>query len=274
MEIGVVIVIYNTIYNQSKSYLSLIKCACECQNVKFHLVIYDNSQEPQDVQSDNSLVHTDYYHDKRNLGVVPAYNYAIDYCKQNGIKWLLRLDHDSVFDSGFIDCFVKAAEDGDRYSAIIPKIICNNRIISPSIIKKGGHLKSIPADNVGVSNERITFINSMSFINLENDTIVDAIRDTEFLLDLSDHDVAYRLKPNSVYVLDVVVNHSLSVSESEYVGIERYRRIIGNEVSFVNLREDLSGRLIFKVRLLLRGLKLISKGMYKHALLTYANILK
>lgn len=274
-ELCSVIVIYERKIEETDSFKSLLSCISS-SDFKLHLIIYDNSKLPQSTDCLSQIYKSEYYHAPSNMGVMPAYIYAIDYCKKNNIDWLLRLDQDSNFDISLINAFfdVLRVENEESFSAIIPKIICNNSVISPSIIRKGGFYGKYDLNTSGIGNKRITFINSMSFVNTKNETIVDAIRNSEFLLDLSDHVVAYRLKPNSVYVLDVVVNHSLSVSESEYVGIERYRRIVGNEVRFMNLSEDLSGRLIFKVRLLLRGLKLLSKGMYKHALLTYANLLK
>ena len=273
MDLGVVIVIYNSIYSQTKSYQSLEKCAKDCKEVKFHVIVYDNSQNSQNIENDYLFDSLVYYHDERNLGVIPAYRYAIDYCKNHGILWLLRLDQDSTFDGKLIVSFLGTIDNAsEHYSAVIPKIKCGNRFISPSIIRRGGLYFQIQEQVVGIPDKRITFINSMSFINVEDKAVTDAIRRSKYMLDLSDHDVAYSLKPQNIFILKDVVNHSLSVAESSYVSLERYKKILTNEIDFVNKREGIRGRMVLSGRLIIRSLKFLLSGMVSHARVTIQNI--
>ena len=92
------------------------------------------------------------------------------------------------------------------------------------------------------------------------------------MLDLSDHDVAYSLKPQNIFILKDVVNHSLSVAESSYVSLERYKKILTNEIDFVNKREGIRGRMVLSGRLIIRSLKFLLSGMASHARVTIQNI--
>ncbi|GAA3318350.1 hypothetical protein GCM10020331_020780 [Ectobacillus funiculus] len=67
-----------------------------------HVIIYDNSPEPQSVPREYADAFT-YKHDSRNLGIAVAYNYAWQAAKQHNSEWLILLDHDTELTQAYAD---------------------------------------------------------------------------------------------------------------------------------------------------------------------------
>ena len=266
VELCAVVVIYNRDYYNTETYKSLRKCVDRCKNSSIFTIIYDNSSQPQIVTGNNCI----YVHDPSNRGVIPAYRYALKYCKENNIDWMFRLDQDSIFDEKLIYEFFSILKRPPSHtlSAIVPKILCNGTVISPSVIKKGGFMGEIDKNTHGVYKKKITFINSMSFINVNDPMVTDAITHTNFMLDLSDHDVAYRLDYHNIYIMNLLENHSLSVSEKSYVNKDRYTKILDAEFRFAKEHFEFSDRAVFYYRLIMRVLKNVWLGRYNIALIT------
>lgn len=261
-----VVVVYNQNYIETKTYKSLIDVSNQCQDIDFHVIIYDNTQVMLDYEDERHFVHFDYHHDSRNIGVVPAYIYAKDYCINNRIKWLFRLDQDSCFDSNLFDEFTKIA-DKEEIKAAVPIICSNNSIISPSYIHRGGYLTPVN-EFYGIPTDRITFINSMSFVNVSDTQVCTILDNLKHPLDLSDHEFAYKLPSKSIYVLKSKVNHSLSITEYGYVPVDRYKKIIKSEIEFVSSTENIMGLIIYVCRILCRSLRFVFCGKINYAFIS------
>lgn len=274
MDLCVVIVIYNSAYDQTNSYRSLVKCSSNCSGVNFHLLIYDNSKNAQNINKECLFETTEYYHDERNLGVIPAYQYAINYCENHSIKWLLRLDQDSVFDEKLINSFLISINDCKKALCYVPKIYSSGKMISPSIIRLGGFWGKLPNDFYGVPSQKVTFINSMSFVDASNKLIQRYLRESCFMLDLSDHELAYRLDVSDVYILNINVTHSLSVMESDYVKKDRYCKILKAEILFSKQYYTLKDKIVFRFRLLVRCVKHLLYGRFIISYYTIKNLFR
>lgn len=270
LKVCAVVVIFNKLYCETETYKSLKRCIEKCPNINIFTIVYDNSSIPQKFSIDNTI----YVHDPSNRGVIPAYIYSIDYCKKNHIKWLFRLDQDSFFDEKLIQQFIDRMEiDHDKYSCYIPKIISEGETISPSIVKKGGFYGKMQQSFCGVYPRKISFINSMSFIDVEDPIICNAIYSTEFMLDMSDHDVAYYVPSDKIYILNIIVSHSLSVMSEKYVDEDRYKKILDAECEFAKKHYKDLDNIIFKARLVFRSMKHILRGRLGIAIITVKKIM-
>lgn len=271
-KICAVIVVYGRQYFETSTFKSLIEVSSILTRIKFDVIIYDNS--PQSIEGEApSNMYVLYKHDPRNLGVVPAYQFAKKYCEDNGIQWLLRLDQDSSFGSELIEEFISVSEIND-ICAVVPKITCNNVIVSPSIVHRGGRLISIPQDLNGRTGKQITFINSMSFINIFNPAVPMALNSLVCQLDLSDHEFAMSLPKESIYVLPTIVKHSLSILDHEYVSVARYKNILIGESYIIRNNGAIADRVIYKIRIAIRTGKFLIRGLKEHAWMTFCEIWK
>jgi len=267
-----VIVTYGQHYLHTVTYQSLLRVATLLGYLKFHIIVYDNSPSKCDIKPNDIFACFIYHHDASNTGVVSGYVYAIEYCIKNGINWLLRLDQDSCFDENLILDFLSVPNVNDYY-AICPKILCKGNIVSPSIVLKGGILRPVKQTCFGVCDYRITFINSMSFINIGEIDVVKKIQLLKSQLDLSDHEFALSLPRHKIYVMKINVNHNLSITDKSYVSTKRYSMILINESRLILQNEGLYGRIIFKTRLLVRLFKFVIKGRIDCAKLSFMAML-
>lgn len=272
MRLCAVVVVYGQFYKDTQSYVSLSKVVQRVPDLLLDVIIYDNSPKEQIIEEEpfNNII---YYHDPRNIGVVPAYRVARDYCNHEGIQWLLRLDQDSSFDETLINEFLKVSQK-NKVKIIVPKVECKGEIVSPSYIRIGGVYVSVPESIIGINRRPITFINSMSFINVSDRVVSDSLDAIKCQLDLSDHEFARMISDLPFYIMEIKVSHSLSIKEEEYVSPVRYNEILKNEVSFMNRYENLIGRIIFQIRLLLRMVKFYFKGRKELAAITIKYLLQ
>ena len=110
-------------------------------------------------------------HDRKNNGVVPAYRLAKEYCIRNGIEWLCRLDQDSKFKEDlFVDFLNIAKKKTIGLSAIVPKIYCKNKLISPSLVHKGGIYTPIYKNSFGVLHAALGNLTIDEFNAVENNS--------------------------------------------------------------------------------------------------------
>src|SRR4051812_35254189 len=115
MKLTLVLVLYKQKPEESKTFLTLkqtlLSKNLEHENVE--VIIYDNSPEKQsfDPRSQKGI-DIRYVHDPRNLGIVPAYNYAWSAAKENGSEWLLLLDHDTELTDSYMNEVLNLPEIG------------------------------------------------------------------------------------------------------------------------------------------------------------------
>lgn len=251
-------VIYGQNYKDTKTFKSIMALISTFSNHDFHILLYDNSPQAQEIEEELGIILT-YHHDSRNLGVMTAYQYAFEYCESRGIDWMLRLDQDSSFDALLLEHFMGAQSIHQNCSVFIPRIYDGNRLISPTYVNKGGLYSKIKENEHGLMCKPITYINSMSFIRVNSDTVKQAIYSAKFLLDLSDHEFAFKIPLEQVYVMNTKVKHELSVLDIQSINAKRYEIMIANEMSFMKATQDAIGLLIYYVRLLVRSVKLFLK---------------
>lgn len=243
MKLTLVIVLYKQRPEESKTFLTLkqtlLSLDKELENID--VIIYDNSPEKQEF---NPLslkgLHTSYIHDPRNLGIVPAYNYAWTAAKENGSQWLLLLDHDTELTELYIRGILNLPEMGLEVAAVVPKIISENTMISPVYSDSLRPLKE-ERPKEGLQEKPVMAINSGALIRLEFLNEIGGFN-LDFPLDYLDHWLFYEIyaKGYSVWLLDVTLEHELSVMDYSRVSLARYQSILNSEVSFYqNYKNDL-----------------------------------
>ncbi|MFC4323383.1 glycosyltransferase [Litchfieldia salsa] len=231
----IVIVIYKQDIHTCKTIESL-KQALNPTNMnlkEIEVILYDHSPEKQKVEQDLlEGVKLSYIHDQRNLGIATAYNFAWNKAVENQSEWLLLFDHDTKVTQEYIEEVLKVDCVDDEVAAIVPMIKNADTIISPLYTGKlrpllaerpteGTQAKPVMAINSG-SLIRVSFLNKIEGFNLE------------FPLDYLDHWLFHEIyaKGFKVNVLNVTLEHDLSVMDYRNVSLSRYKSILDSEVLF------------------------------------------
>lgn len=212
-DILFILVLYKRSITESETYQSILK-ELEEQKVSVSFYVYDNSPEPQYLTS-NDHVTFHYEHDATNSGVSKAYNHGVDLAIKNNIKWVVILDQDTQFPSGFLSHYtdvIKNTNEGD--SLYTPILLDNNKLLSPCryILHRGFHLneKDLIVKRIKIKNK--SFLNSGVMIKAKKVEEIGGFDESLFYY--SDHDFFYRSVKFISYtnILEVVLEHSLSSS--------------------------------------------------------------
>ncbi|MBQ5477529.1 MAG: glycosyltransferase [Bacteroidaceae bacterium] len=119
MKILPVIVLYNALLGEQKSYLSLLR---DCRWREF--VVYDNSPESfvQKISDERAV----YVRDSSNGGLSKAYNKAAEIAREKGYEWLLLLDQDTTFPDGATDEYLRLADEVSAQTIIAPGLVSSD----------------------------------------------------------------------------------------------------------------------------------------------------
>lgn len=243
MRKTIVVVLYKQKVEESKTFRTLKETLFShdklLENVE--LILYDNSPAVQEFNVHlYKNVNITYKHDGRNLGVAAAYNYAWSKAKANGSEWLLLFDHDTEITDDYIKQILELNEMDESVVGVVPKINSENTMISPVYSHslrplqeerpvEGIQIQPVMAINSGAL-IRISFLNQIGGFN------------ESFPLDYLDHWLFYEIyaKGYKVMVLNVSLEHELSVMDYSRVSLNRYKSIIESEMNFYrNYKKDL-----------------------------------
>jgi GT2 family glycosyltransferase len=257
MKITMIIVLYKLTIEESKTVKSLKKALANQlvlgQNLE--LLLYDNSPEMQDFDPDAfPNIKFTYIHDKRNLGIATAYNFAFNTAKENGSNWLLLFDHDTEVTEDYVKHFGTLQSFGPNVAAVVPIINYENTTISPVMSNTLRPLQE-EKPSAGFQRTPVMAINSGSLIRVEFLKAIDGFNN-RFPLDYLDHWLFNEIyaKGYNVHVLNTSLEHELSVMDYSRVSITRYQSILDSEILFYKeyKRELLS---TYKIQLVKRLLK-------------------
>lgn len=234
MNTTIVMVLYNQRLEQSRTFQTLSKTLfkSDIPRNQFQMIVYDNSPERQDIPKEYADLLM-YKHDSRNLGIATAYNYAWRTAKKNNSEWLLLLDHDTELTQSYIDVmFSLEGVDRAQIATVVPKVTCNEVMISPVFSGTLQPLKDI-RPGTGMQETPIMAINSGSVVNMEFLNRIGGFNE-EFPLDFLDHWLFYKVYEQGykVLVLDVTLEHELSVMNYDTVSLQRYKSILASELHF------------------------------------------
>ncbi|XJZ26971.1 glycosyltransferase [Bacillota bacterium Lsc_1132] len=243
MKCTIVIVFYKQAIDESKTFRTLKQALLlnEREFEDLNLILYDNSPDNQEFEpSQYEGISISYVHDSRNLGIAAAYNYSFAVAEENGSRWLLLLDHDTELTSEYIEQFMNLDVNDPTIAAIVPKINCENQMISPVY---SNTLRPLQAKKpkAGLQEQPVTAINSGALIRVDFLNAIGGFND-DFPLDYLDHWLFYEIyaRGYKVWVLVATLEHELSVMDYSRVSLERYKSILESEIKFYqNYRRDL-----------------------------------
>ncbi|EKN71352.1 glycosyl transferase group 2 family protein [Neobacillus bataviensis LMG 21833] len=259
MKKTIIVVLYKQKVEESKTFITLKKTLFTDNQLlkQVELIIYDNSPEEQEINFHlYKNVNLTYKHDGRNLGIATAYNYAWSIAKNNGSEWLLLFDHDTEITSEYLNQVINHNELDESIASVVPKINSEHTMISPVYSNtlrplqskrpvEGIQMLPVMAINSG-SMIRVSFLNEVGGFN------------TDFPLDYLDHWLFYEIyeKGYKVFVLNVYLEHELSVMDYNRVSFDRYKSIIDSEIHFYqNYKKELYSS--YKAQIAKRFLKQI-----------------
>ncbi|WML54773.1 glycosyltransferase [Neobacillus sp. PS3-12] len=205
------------------------------------VILYDNSPNSQHFDSKKyENVQISYKHDPRNLGIASAYNYALEAARENGSEWLMLLDHDTEITSEYTEAVMNCDEQDSSVAAIVPKINSENQMISPIYSHT---LRPLQGDKPvpGIQERPVMAINSGALIRIEFLNKIGGFNE-EFPLDYLDHWLFHVIYDHGykVRLLDVMLEHELSVMDYSRVSLKRYQSILESEIKyFRNYQQDL-----------------------------------
>ena len=204
-------------YNVSLNSLDLLK-NLEGQDI----LVYDNSTHSQE-----GMKGIHYHHDSTNPGVSKAYNYGITLAKKMKKKYVLLLDHDTEFNLGYLEEYLKMSlKYGEDY-IYAPIISGNGKIYSPFIETKVRNLTQDPETfnyKEKYRLEGMSLINSGLMIPLKIIEVIGAFNE-RIKLDFSDIYLISKYKEykNEIILVNIQLKHGLSGDEGLDKGKELNR---------------------------------------------------
>lgn len=232
MKVTIIVVIYKQKIEECKTFQTLKKTLFlsnrNSENV--NIIIYDNSPEKQEFSPDHYKgIRLSYFHDSRNKGVTTAYNYAYSLAVENESEWLLLLDHDTELTSEYVEQIMSIELKDLNIAAVVPKINSANQMISPVYSNSLRPLQG-KKPNVGIQKDPVMAINSGSLVRV---LFLNEIRgfNEEFPLDYLDHWLFHEIymRGYQVWLLNVSLEHELSVMDYSRVSLKRYQSILESE---------------------------------------------
>ncbi len=217
-DILCVIVIYKSVYKNSKTYKTFI------DKVKgLNIYICDNSPNSQLCNDDNIV---QYNYTSQNIGLSKSYNNACEYAQKHKYEWMLLLDQDSDFTNVNITDYVSAINDNPKVFLFAPSVKCENKFMSPINLKNiFPHLEK-EKSNVGIQSLfNYSPINSGMCINVEA-FIKCGGYDANVFLDYSDYIFIKRFRKifKSFYLMDKTIYQNLStINDNKEQTINRYK---------------------------------------------------
>lgn len=251
--ITIVIVLYRKELTDCVTYQTLIS-SLRSSKINYHLIIYNNSSDIHVSSSDKYEV----VNAGKNEKLFGAYNYALNFAIKSNCKWLLLLDQDTEITAEYIeklDFFLSSSIDVNIVAAV-PLLVNRNKILSPKIASSIGWWE-YNIKHSGSQQEKIVAFNSLTLINTEYMQYIGGFS-SDYPLDMLDHWYYHQISSfnKNIYVLDVKINHNLSLLEyEENISLTRHIAFLEAERRFVFKELSIVHFISYKIRLSLRFIK-------------------
>ena len=274
----VIVVLYDLTAGLSEAVRNLI--ALSRSLPRMTILLYDNSPKRNPLYMGNSFLNAVYVHDGRNLGLANAYNYGVQYAKDNSKEWIMLLDQDTLLTSNYlheVSLTLKNMPTTDVV-AIVPLLFCRNRHVSPMLNRSEQNVWWFqkPVKESGCYEGYITAFNSGTLLNAEFMSFIGGFSE-KYPLDRLDYWYFHQIYKHrkKVYVLDATLEHDLSVLDYEKnMTVERYLMILKSELTFAK-ETGWQSVLLYKLLVICRFFKqLLLLRNKKYAWLTFQQIWK
>ena len=254
------IVLYNSSFSESKAISSLLNVRDEIKNITVD--IYLNGNCDQDLSEVNELFSV---HDNHgaNLFLLDNYGHCAKQSKDKNIEWIAFFDQDTEITPAYIKVLKMEINANKQHFAFFPKLIVNEKPISPMRLTFGS---SFPLRTMNAGEYK-----NLDFVGLNSGSVYKIIFlenlqsiEKDFRLDALDNCLSYKLYKSGLpfKVLDVEIQHNLSVMQGEPLNEVRARSILSAEFHYFKLYRNAFEFVIYKVRLLFRLLKSFFKKNY------------
>lgn len=201
-----VIVLYKSNLFDTNTYRTLIK-----HNPNFRLFVYDNSPRPMHSQTD-FVGNVHYVSDTCNSGLSVAYNQGAKYAVEQGLKWMLILDQDTIFAPDVLLAYWSAVVENPLIKLVVaPMQINDNQYMSPVRVRNHSARLATKVPLGIVSSREYAPINSGMMINVDTFIKVGGYNEAVWL-DHSDYQFMERFKRfyGEFYVIEVVCRQEFS----------------------------------------------------------------
>jgi len=230
---------------------------------KLTLLIYDNSPTAASVTGSIPVEYT-YVHNAQNGGLAAAYKAAAQIAEQDRIEWLLLLDQDTDVTPQYLaraDKTLLEVSADLRVGAIVPKLRAGKKLVSPTRVRWGGFLVPVGASYSGTAPSETTALNSGAILRGSAIQEIGGF-DPDFWLDYLDHRTFHQLYCAGfrIHVMDVVLQHSLSVMNFGSLSKDRYRNILSAEHAFYRKCRSAGEQRLYMLRLVGRAAKMLFRG--------------
>jgi len=266
-RILVVLVLYKRAPDESESFTSLRNILQKRPELAVNttLLVYDNSPEAHTLPQ--MPMATRYVSNPANPGLAEAYNSGLRLANEEGIEWLLLLDHDTLLTEAYVeelsDLISSLTEMEPAACIIVPKLVYSRRgrraVHSPHFMPRLTH-HGVELDFRGIAADELSGFNSATTLR---------VRDLEALggfpihysMEFLDHVVFHALQKagGKIWVMNSLLQHDLSATNLEKnVSLLRYKKILYAERDF-HMQMGAIDRTWYRLRRLKQGLGHLAK---------------
>ena len=185
------------------------------------LMLWDNT--PGDVALPAGFAGV-YHHDRSNPGLAAAYKTALQHAINTGAEWLMLLDQDTAVTEEYL-AEVLTATKASQAAALVPRLTCNGRTISPFLPVTVGPPRELADDVVGKHVQPLQAFNSGAVLSVAALQAAGGF-DTDFPIDYLDHATFTRLQRSGgqIEVLHTRLEHALASQAPGPLGKDALRR--------------------------------------------------
>lgn len=240
MSIQIVIVTYKTMLSECVAYNTFCQYV-HSLTVPYSLLIYNNSPENK-ITCDKEYVEV--VDAVSNDMLAGAYNFALQAAVNKQAQWLLLLDQDTQLSQAYFEKLNDFLTSSfvNQYDVVVPLMRMRTKHLSPiAFSKKTGPFINQFNSVVNHQNfkkctakKQYAAFNSASLLSVKQMTSIGGF-DTNYPLDMLDHRYYHLLNKvgAKLYVLDVVLSHSLSLLEKKNtMSKQRYKEYLDKCLMF------------------------------------------
>jgi GT2 family glycosyltransferase len=280
VRIFAVVVLYRQDAGRSPALRTLLHSASLCLPDAFDLrvLLYDNGPLA-DIPPPELADGVSYLAAPANGGLAAAYNAALERALAGGFEWLLTLDYDTELPPSYFQSLLAAAHavaDRQEIAAVVPYLLEQGRILSPSRIRLGTTEPLAPASDPLPPGELRAY-NSAALLRVSH------LRDlggfsSDFWLDYLDcwlHHQFHRRGKRLYVIPHLTVAHQLSLlNYRERLTPFRFRNFLQAESAWHDLYSGPLDRLLYTARLAVRLVLQKRRGESPEILLATRQLLR
>lgn len=220
------------------------------------VLLYDNSPGPMKFTVPLPTWAT-YVHCPENGGTAAAYVHAAILARQLRAGWLLLLDQDTRLPENLLSVASKTLDEHLREpaAALLPRVCHGIHLISPARINWCGSV--LPIASKTSKDQVITGIASGVLLRVDDFLELGPLPKSLWL-DFVDHYIFLRLQQQGkqIRVMDIELQHDLSVKNPASVSQHRLRSILDGEAVFYKMLA-FPARVVLPLRRIVRALRLL-----------------